>query len=86
MTPHRWNAWLETLQADDTSWLHADGARILRGDLKKLRSLSDTLVKQQSSEPKGKRCPRARLACGGRIYARRLSSGAQALPSSGRGG
>ena len=48
MMRHRWNGLREKPQADDMSWLHLQmQLAFLRGDARKLRSLSETLVKQQ---------------------------------------
>ena len=53
--------------ADDVRWLSLQmRLAFFRGDFSKLRSLSETLVKQQSTrETDGKRCRRACLACPG---------------------
>ena len=53
---------------DDVQWLHLQmQLAFLRGDFRKLRSLSETLVKQQGARTGWKTLPRACLACRDRI-------------------
>ncbi len=73
--------------ADDMSWLRLQmQLAFLRGDMKKFPVAERHRCETARHESQGKRRPRARLACRGRILSGRVCFSAKAVPPSGRCG